>query len=177
MSTVSKSQNPKRIYTKLKFVISEQTGAIVSFVSQNPLTKQIRGVRKDDPYPKKVCVVDKNLAPYILLNVLYDVTLIPMAEKDGYVVVEANPVEFPATIETTYMRKVAYRVEVKFGHKTIIFDPKDGEKKSVRSFKECVKLLEKRVDIKDIFDVVKEFSDEAYKLIRLYERDGYFYKD
>ena len=48
-----------RVYTKLKFVKSDVSGATVSFVSQNPKTGQICGVRQDSPYPKKICMVDK----------------------------------------------------------------------------------------------------------------------
>ena len=174
MSTVS--NNSTKLSTKLKFVKSNLTGAVVSFVSQNPKTGQFRGVRKDEPYPKKICLLDKKLVPDVLLNVLYEATLIPMAEKDGYVVIDIQPVEFKAVITTTYVPKAFYYIEVKFGHKTIKFDPKDGKKDSVKNLESCVRLLETRVDIKDIFQVVKDFRHEANKLIRQYEQDGFIYQ-
>lgn len=171
------SKEKTRIYTKLKFVISEQTGAVIGFVSQNSVSGQIRGVRQEENVPKKICVVDKALSPYILLNVLYECTLIPMnGNKDGYVVIEATPVQFPATIVTTYVPKGVYMVEVKFGNKTILFDPKDGEKKSVRDLATCIQLLEKRVDVKDLCDVVSDFEKAANKLLNKYRNDGFFYK-
>lgn len=164
------------IYTKLKFTKSDKTGAYVGFISQNPKTKRICGVRQDSEFPKKICIVDKKLAPEILLNVLYDVTLIPMKEKDGYIAIAATPVEFKATIETNYIKKVIYQVIVKFGNKTIIFDPKDGKQESRRYLSKCREILEKRVDIKNITQVVDDFVEQATKLLRRYESDGFYYK-
>ena len=94
----SAQQKSVRVYTKLKFVKSEVSGAPVSFVSQNPKTGRICGVRQDSPYPKKICIVDKVLSSQIMMNALYDCALIPMSDKNGYVVVEAEPVQFKACL-------------------------------------------------------------------------------
>lgn len=166
----------KRVATKLKFIKSEQTGAIVSFVSQNPKTGQIRGVRQDEQYPKKICVLDKKLIPDVLLNTLYECTLIPMSEKDGYVVIEVTPVQFKATIEVSYIPKAIYTVEVKFGNKTILFDPKDGKKDSVRKLEQCRRVLETRVDVKNLPQVLEDFDKSVTNILRKYEQDGFFYK-
>lgn len=166
----------KRIYTKLKFIKSDQTGAFVSFVSQNPVTGQIRGVRQEDPYPKKICILDKRLVCEVFLNTLYNATLIPMNEKDGYVVIEVSPVTFKATIETTYVPKAIYQIDVKFGNKDIKFDPKDGRKESIKNLEVCRRLLETRLDIQDLCDVLDDFDSAARELLRRYRQDGFVYK-
>ena len=152
---------------------NEKTVAYVSFVSQNPKTGRICGVRQDSEYPKKICILDKKLMCDVLLNVLYDSTLIPMAEKNGYVVIEVNPVQFKATIETTYVPKAVYVVEVKFGNKIIRFDPMDGRKDTIRTIDGCKSVLEKRVDIKDVTQVVEDFVDAATDIIRKFRNDGF----
>lgn len=176
MENVTTKPQVKKIYTKLKFIKSDQTGATISFVSQNPKTGEIRGVRQDSPYPKKICLLDKTLVPETLMNTLYDATLIPMANKDGYVVIEVNPVQFKATIETTYVPKAIYQIAVKFGNKTIHFDPKDGRKSSVKRLDECRKILETRVDVKNLIDVLDDFDEAVDNLLKKYEQDGFIYK-
>lgn len=173
----NQKEQPIKVQTKLKFVKSEKTGAIVSFVSQNPKTGRICGVRQDSQYPKKICILDKKLVSEVLLNVLYDVTMIPMTEKNGYVVIAMTPVEFKATISTIYVKKAIYRVEVKFGNKTIVFDPLDGKKDTIRTLKGCLSVLEKRVDIKDITQVVADFQESANKLLNYMRADGILYRD
>ena len=173
----NQKEQPIKVQTKLKFVKSEKTGAIVSFVSQNPKTGRICGVRQDSQYPKKICILDKKLVSEVLLNVLYDVTMIPMTEKNGYVVIAMAPVEFKATISTIYVKKAIYRVEVKFGNKTIVFDPMDGKKDTIRTLKGCLSVLEKRVDIKDITQVVADFQESANKLLNYMRADGILYRD
>lgn len=161
-----------KIHTKLKFIKSEETGAYIGFVSQNPTTNVYSGVRQDSPYPKKVCVLDQKMEWQILTNVLYDVTLIPMHHKNGFVVIEATPCEFRAKIETTYIPNTAYKVEVKFGNKTIVFNPFDGEKECVRSLSKCHSVLEKRVDIKNILQVVEDFDKAANAILNKMFNDG-----
>lgn len=175
MSEKENASAVKRIYTKLKFIKSDKTGAFVSFVSQNPVTGQIRGVRQDEPYPKKICILDKKLACEVFLNVLYNATLIPMHGKDGYVVIEATPVMFRASIEITYIPKAIYMVEVKFGNKDIVFNPKDGKKDSVKNLRLCRRLLETRLDVENLQDVLEDFDEAAREILKRYERDGFIY--
>lgn len=169
-------QSPTRIRTKLKFIKSEQTGAYIAFVSQNPKTGRICGVKQDSEYPKKICVLDKKLACDVLANTLYDATLIPMAEKNGYIVVEITPVQFKATIEIVYVPKAIYVVEVKFGNKTIRFDPLGGRKDTIRSMKKCRSVLEKRTDIQDIIQVVDDFTAAANDIKNRFIKDGFLYE-
>ncbi len=175
-SNINENRHDKktaRIYTKLKFVKSDRTDAMISYVSQNTKDGRINGVRQDSPYPKKICVVDKALATEILPNVLYDCTLIPMTERNGYVVIAANPVQFKAVIETQYIKNNIYVVEVKFGNKTLRFDPFNGRKPSVCNLAEFKKVLERRVDVKDIMQVVADFDKAAAHILHLLQYDRY----
>lgn len=175
-----KTENAKeqqRIKTKLKFVRSNESGAYISFVSQNPKTGRICGVRQDSEYPKKICILDKKLMCQVLLNTLYDATLIPMAEKNGYIVVDVSPVQFKATIETSYVPKAIYVVEVKFGNKVIRFDPLDGRKDSIRILEECKNVLAKRTDIQNIMQVIDDFVAAATNIKNRYISDGFLYNE
>lgn len=173
MNNSSKEPATARVYTKLKFLKSDQTGAIISFVSQNPKTGRICGVRQDSEYPKKICIVDKALADDILLNVLYECTLVPMAERNGYVVIAAEPVQFKATIKTTYVKNNIYLVQVAFGNKTLRFDPFNGRKDTIKSLSACKAILEKRVDVKDLMQVVEDFEKAAHNILDLMYADNY----
>lgn len=164
------------IFTKLKFKKSEVSGLLVGFISQNPATGRIKGVREDCEYPKQVCVADASISPDIIVGALYNVAIVPMYKKKGYIVIEATPYQFKAVIDVIYVKKALYKVSVKFGNKTITFDPKDGQKASVRSLSAVKSLLEKRIDIQDITQVVDDFVDAASKMLLRYESDGYHIK-
>ncbi len=179
--TESTGAGVEKIRTKLKFIKSEMNGALISFVSQNPVNNVICGVRQDSPYPKKIVIVDREIAHNILINVLYDCVLIPMTsvrnEKTGenhtpgYIAIEANPVQFKATVTTKYIRGVKYNVEVSFGNKVIRFDPFRGKKESVKSLNACRAVLEKRCDVKDLMDVIEDFEVSAINLLELMKQD------
>lgn len=171
----------EKIHTKLKFIKSEKNGAMISFVSQNPVNNVVCGVRQDSPYPKKIVIIDREIANNILVNVLYDCALIPMTkvlnEKTGenhipgYIAIEANPVQFKATVTTKYIRGIKYNVEVTFGNKVIRFDPFKGQKESVKSLPACRAILEKRYDVKDLMEVVEDFETAAISLMELMKQD------
>ena len=140
-----------KIKTKLKFIKSDRTESWVGFVSINTKTGYIKGVREDAKGPKKVCIVTHELEPIIEPNVLYDVQMVPMKnEKAGYIVVAAEPHAFDAKITSTVVKNAVYLVEVKFGNKTIKYDPLDGVKDSVRTIDGVVEELSKRKDIKNL---------------------------
>ena len=164
------------VFTKLKFVKSERTGLPIGFVSQNPVNKRINGVREDSEYPKSVCIADVKIASEIICEMLYNVAIVPMRSKNGYIAIEAEPYQFKATIETSYVKKGCYVVEVKFGNRVIRFDPKDGKKDSVRTLSGCKALLEKRMDIANLAEVVEQFTVAATDLLEKFRRDGFYYK-
>lgn len=70
--------NVQKFQVKLKFAKSEQNGALISYVSQNPANHWIRGVGQDSPYPKKIVIADRELSKSMLPKILYDCTIIPM---------------------------------------------------------------------------------------------------
>lgn len=173
-----------KIRTKLKFIKSERNGALISFVSQNPVNGVVCGVRQDSPFPKKIVIIDKDLSSSILINVLYDCVLIPMtpivtknAEGEdeefipGYIAIEATPMQFKATVTTRYVRGSRYQVEVSFGNKIIRFDPFRGLKESVKSLPACRAVLEKRCDVKDLLEVVESFDAAATELVAQMKQD------
>lgn len=166
-----KTNKSVRIRTKLKFVCSDETGAYISFVSQNPKTGQYCGVRQDSPYPKKICVLDKRLSYSVIPNALYDVVMIPMTECHGYVVTEITPVEFKARVETAYVPGELYMVSVIFGNKSIHYDPYRGHQDCVKTIDGCKRVLENRVDIKNSIKVILDFEMAAAALKEQFEKD------
>lgn len=159
------------VRTKMKFVKSRATGFTVGFVSRNPKTGAWRGVRENSEFPKKVCVLDKKLVPYTLLNKLYDVTMTPMKSGSGYVVVEAVPVLFDVKIESIHVPRLIYRVEAKFGEKSIVFDPMDGQRLSVRNIDGAIEALSKRTDVKDLHQTIDDFANAANDMLRMYKTE------
>jgi hypothetical protein len=160
-----------KIRTKLKFKKSQQTGTYIGFVSKDFKSKKLLGVRQESELPKKIVLVDKKLANTVIENLLYDAAIIPMKEKDGYIAVRICPVAFQATLETIYVPKTIYRIEIKFGGKTIIFDPVDGDRNSIRTVSGVREILEKRMDIANLQQVVDEFNEAASNLMKQYEKD------
>lgn len=165
----------KTVSTKIKFERSH-TGALAGYISRNNSDGRILGVRRDSPYPKKICLLDPSLANYVMEDVLYDVKMIPMHTKKGYIVVEATPTLFPARIEVTYVPKAIYRIEVKFGNQTILYDPHEGKKESVKSMSACMELLSKCLNIKNLDTLLLDFQQSAWDLLDKYRYDGFIYK-
>lgn len=171
----------EKIRTKLKFIKSERNGALISFISQNPVNKVVCGVRQDSAYPKKIVIIDREIAHNVIVDMLYDCVLIPMTAVPnpktgemhipGYIAIEATPVQFKATVTTKYIRGVKYNVEVSFGNKVIRFDPFRGIKETTKSINACRAVLEKRCDVRDIMDVVDDFNTAASNLLALMKRD------
>lgn len=165
----------ERVKTKLKFIKSERTGSWVGFVSINTKNGCLKGVREEDAGPKKVCVVTHEIAPMIEANLLYDVEMIPMKNRNaGFIVVSAVPHEFAATITTAVVKNALYQVEVKFGNKTIVFDPLDGRKDSVRTVEGVLDVLRYRKDVKDLLQVMDDFSKAANIVLAAYKNDGHY---
>lgn len=176
MKAFSSKQLAGVIYTKLKFVRSNKSGMFVGFASKQRTTGMVRGVREEAPYPKKVCVVNKPLDSQITPDVLYNCTIVPMKSGNGYIVVEATPTQFAAHITSQYIKNTTYLVTVKFGGSSIIFNPFSGRQESVKDLASCRALLEKRVDIKNVGQVVKHFTEAAQMMLRLLNRDKYTLK-
>lgn len=158
--------------TQLKFATSERTGEIIGFVSRHSKTKQLRGVREDSPYKKKICVLSEDLKGKVKPNVLYSVELKAMHSGNGFVVVEATPLLFQATINTVVVPREVYRITINFGNKTIYFDPLHGKTYSSRTVAGVVSLLEHRIDIENLEGVIDSFKAETAKLFQKMVDDG-----
>ena len=158
--------------TRLKFVIAKETDEVVGFVSRTPKSKRLRGVPENSDYGKMICVLAEDLKGQVVPNVTYDVELIPMHQKKGYVVISAKRPTFKAAIETIIVRKALYKVTISFGHKVINFDPLHGRSRYSRTISGVIGLLDSRDDIEDRDNVVAQFRKEAVELIRSMQTDG-----
>lgn len=158
--------------TLLKFVKSDRNDVLISYVSKNPVTGQVKGVRVDSKYPHKVVVCGASVAPYILSNVLYRATIIPMKSDKGFVCIAADPVKFNATITTRYVPRTTYQILVSFGNKVMVFDPFKGQKASVLCASEFVNTLTHRLDIANIDYIIGAFHIMAGELQQKMKKDG-----
>lgn len=161
--------------TKLKFYTSQETGKLVSFVSVTK-AKRLKGVREDSDCKKKIVVLSSDLTDSLKPNVLYNVILTEMKNKKGYVVKSASPVLFETEIDQCIIPKAVYKVSVKFGNKTIFFDPLDGKSDSSRTLQGALKALEVREDIANKELVITDFKEKGLETIRQMEADGYYVK-
>ena len=159
--------------TQLKFATSERTGEIIGFVSRHSKTKQLRGVREDSPYKKKICVLSEDLKGKVQPNILYSVELKAMHSRNGFVVVAATPLLFKATIDTLVIPGETYRVTVNFGNKTVYFDPLRGNSYSSKTGSGVVSLLQRRTDIENLEGVINSFKSAAARLLRRMADDGF----
>lgn len=159
--------------TLLKFAKSERTGELVGFVSKTKNNK-LKGVREDSKYGKRICVLSENLKGCIVPDTLYEVELKPMhGGKNGYVVVCAVQRFFEAVVESVVIPGKTYQVIVRFGGKTVYFDPVNGKTASSRTKEGVLDILNNRRDIANQDEVISDFIDRAAELLERMEQDGY----
>lgn len=96
-----------------------------------------------------------------------------MRKGNGYVVISASRRKYPAKLETKIIPKVVYQIRITFGHKTIYFDPKDGNSPSSRTVAGVEDVLRERKDLDEIEDVIAKFRAAATELLEKIEQDGY----
>lgn len=126
-----------------------------------------RGCREEDDCKKKIVFVDQQLASGIIPNALYSCTIIPMMKADGFIAKTAKLIKFKAMIETK-MGGNDYYVSVKFGNKSITYDPTSKEKRH-RNIKYIADKLRGRVDVVDANQVAEDFLNSACIVKRMYE--------
>lgn len=97
----------------------------------------------------------------------------PDGTFSGYVVIAADPTQFKAQVLTKYDKNRTYQVEARFGNKVILFDPYSGKKPSVRNLHECLAVLEKRMDVVNLLQVVEDFKNAANEILTLMENDRF----
>lgn len=174
--SIVESKKIKKITTKLKFVKSEKTGKLIGFVTQDPKSGYISGVRENDPRPKKVVLIDKLIVDSVLTEVLYECVLVPMENSKGYIAISCTPVQFTPVIDVTYVPKIIYKVKVQFGNHSLTFDPMNTKNPSRSVFKICRAELEKRMDIKNLQDFLVDFDEAVLGILKRYEADGFYVK-
>ena len=163
--------------SQIKFAKSERTGELIGFVSRHSKTRKLMGVREDSRFGKQICVLSEDLKGKVEPNVLYSVELKPMHKANGYVVVAATPVLFPAQVEKKNIPKSLHQVTVTFGNKKVFFDPKDGKSAMSRTIEGVLSVLQSRKDIKDQEGVISDYLHQAKALVRRLEADGFIYVD
>lgn len=152
----------KRVYkTKLKFVESEKTGEMISFVNGGK-GNHLRGVHENEDVPKQIVLIGKDIAGSVEVKpkVLYDVQLIPMKNHGGYLVVDISVSQFNAVIKAE-----EDRINIEFGNKTIYYEPRNL-KPSIGTVEGVVTVLNNRIDLKDKDFIIQIFKDKAQDLSR-----------
>jgi len=162
-------QAPKEKRTRLKFYEQVNAEGLIGFVREMGST--LIGVPETDKHPKKVVLLSPELNVDIIPNALYDCTVRPMKSGKGYVVVEAELHTFPAVIETIYIPKVEYKITVKFGNKTIIYDIIRGRSIHSGTINGVGAVLAKRYDILDREEVCRQFIVAAKTLRQHFDAD------
>lgn len=158
--------------TKLKFVESEVTGDMIAYVTINPETGRVFGVKQDDELPKKIVLISKQVSDSMEIKpkTLYDAEIVPMGKHQnrkscrGFIVVSLSPSLFEATVSLDKWGAAT----VSFGNKTIVYDPTST--KPSRNNKEAViKVLSDREDINDKELVIAQFISLVDDADRLHE--------
>lgn len=159
--------------TKLKFQTSEKTGELISFVK---ISKDGRlWGSSTDSKKQMICVLSKDLkeSGCIKPGVLYSVKLLKMNYKNGFVVKEATPILFHATVTTQIVSGQKYQIKVLFGNKSIYFNPFSGKDEHTTSLETVKNLLLSREDLDNKDNVVKELENQSLYLLKKLKDDGY----
>lgn len=160
--------------SQVKFTRNPKNGEIIGFVSRQPKTNKLMGVRENSEFRKRVCVLSNELKGCIVPGALYEVELRPMHNgKNGYVVTAATRIYFDAQVELIVKPHKEYKVVVRFGLKSIYFDPIHGKSESSRTLPGVLEVLNAREDISNADGVISDFLDRAQELLHRMKDDGY----
>ena len=159
----------QQIKTIIKFKRGTEginTGKVYGFVTKKD--GHWLGCRETEN-KKKIVFVDPSVSKSIQENVPYHATLIPMHSEQGFIATAVTQVKFDAKI-ITRMTKGVYKVMVKFGIKTIIYDPTSKQDRYT-NIPEIADHIRHRNDLKDPLQVAEDFTDSACLVRSLYKRD------
>lgn len=160
--------------SQVKFTKNPKNGEIIGFVSRLPHSNKLMGVREDSEFRKRICVLSNELKGSIVPNALYEVELRPMHNgKNGYVVTAATRIFFEAEVQQIIKPHKEYKIIVRFGLKSIYFDPLGGKSESSRTLHGVLKVLNTRQDIANADGVISDFLDRAQELLQRMKEDGY----
>lgn len=150
-----KKSEIKFINTNIVFAPHSKTGRMCGFISK--VGNRWRGVRETDESPKIIVLVDTELTKRIEQNVLYKCRLVPMIGRLGYVAVTASPLQYKARVEVE-MTGRTYKVYVKFGNKSITFDPNSRDPR-FNNYNNVVSSLESFKCIKNLGETIEELRN------------------
>lgn len=160
-------------HTQIKLTVSQETGELIGFVSRNPKSQKLMGVREDSRFGKKICILAKELKGTLSPNILYRVALAPMSDRKGYVIVSAKKVKFEALVEMFVKPGEIYRVTVSFGNKILYFDPKNGKSHFSNTVDGVVQVITKREDIENKEVVLQIFIERSKQLLARMTEDSH----
>lgn len=147
----------KKMIVNIKFFKNRMNDSLAGYVTKS--SGSWKGCRTTDKCKMKIVLVSQEIKGQMIENVLYRTTIIPMKEKDGFVAIKAEPVQFDARVETK-LRGRQYSIEIKFGNKTLVYDPYDKKQRKCRTdFQTFRHILELRPDIKDLAQVIEDFEE------------------
>ena len=159
-------------HTQLKLAVSHETGELIGFVSRNPKSQKLMGVREDSRFGKKICILAKELKGTLSPNILYRVALAPMTNRNGYVIISAKRVEFEASVKMFVKPYEFYRVTVSFGNKVLYFDPNNGKSRFSNTIDGVVQVIRKREDVENKEEVIQLFIQRSKELLAKMEEDS-----
>ena len=162
----------EKFETKLKFKRNEKSGELVAFVRET--NGRLLGVDESQS-KKKICLLSKEVKEQNIIEekVLYDVVLVKMNFKNGYVVKQATPTLFKAKVSIQITPKLQYQVVINFGHKKVYYNPFNGQSDNVTSLDNIIAYIQNRKDLKNIDTVIKDLKEAAEILKDKMEADGY----
>lgn len=157
----------KTIKTNIKFYkgLDNVENRLYGFVTKT--NGSWKGCREEEPR-KKIVFVDTSLADSIIPNALYRCVLTPMNSREGFIATSATSIKFKATILSTCRREV-FVVRVKFGNKTLIYDPSSDERRK-RDIQAIADNLRNRHDLENAQAVAEDFVSTACMVKHLYEQ-------
>lgn len=160
-------------HTQIKLAVSEITGELIGFVSRNPKSQKLMGVREDSRFGKKICILAEELKGKLQPNKLYKVGLKAMHKRLGYVIISAEKIKFNALVEMHVTPNELYQVTVSFGNKTIYFDPINGGGYSSRNVDGVIQVLREQDEIANMEEVLHIFTECSTQLLERLKEDGH----
>ena len=156
--------------SRIKLTLTQE-GQLIGFVSRNKKTGELYGVRENTTHYKTVCVLSDHLQNVGLEpDVLYEVLLKPMRNHGGFVIINARPILFRAQMEILIIPDQEYKISISFGNKTIYFDPVHGRTSTSKTIDGVAQEIKKRKDMLNKEHILKQFYEQANKLMKEYEQ-------
>lgn len=153
--------------TKLVFRPSDKGYGPIAFVHQYKSSGRVVGVSPEDDKPKSACYASPAIAKDIVCGVLYD-ALVKRRDYNKFDVLSVKVVSYNAKVTSKVVENEKYSVLVKFGNKTIVFNPAmKGSRYG--DFDKVLSVLKSRVDISNLTETLDEFMKQSMSVESLYK--------